>query len=184
MSLHDNVKQKKKNKKKRDCRDNPPSEVNPCPRYTVNITPTEQTGGAAYPEANLNTKIGRKIVGDSGATIFNCRPLHIPKIRWCPRAAARKRKQIRVFAEASVIEKRLPCGCIATQKVSAVSGRVKKEEDDDNGGRERIDGQTDRRYTTITVVRWEGRGGEGGDEEKERRNVPCKHGSGCLPQRQ
>jgi len=120
--------QKKKTRKKR-LQDNPPAEVNPCPRYTVNITPTEQTSRAAYPEANLNTKIGRKIVGDSGASIFNC-PLHTPKIRWCPRAVARKRKQIRVFAEASVIEKRLLCRRRATQKVSAVSGRVKKEDDD------------------------------------------------------
>lgn len=161
----------KKNTKKKRLQDNPPSEVNPCPRYTVNITPTEQTDGAAYPEANLNTKIGRKIVGDSGASIFNCRPLHTPKIRWCPRAAARKRKQILVFAEASVIEKRLLCRRRATQKVSAVSGRVKKEEEDDDG-----------RYTTATTVQEKGDGGGGGGEE--RRNVPCKHGSGCLPQRQ
>ena len=100
-------------------------------RYTVNITPTEQTDGAAYPEANLYTKIGRKIVGDSGTSIFNCRPLHTPKIRWCSRTAARKCKQICVFVEASVIEKRLLCR--ATQKVSAVLRKVKKEKYTTNG---------------------------------------------------
>lgn len=57
----------------------------------------------------------------------------------------------------------------ATQKVSAVSGRVKKEESDDGRGR---------------GTPSEGREREGGREGKERRNVPCKHGSGCLPQRQ
>jgi len=61
----------------------------------------------------------------------------------------------------------------ATQKVSAVSGRVKKEESDDG-----------RSGYTASKGRGREREREGGREGKERRNVPCKHGSGCLPQRQ
>lgn len=141
MSFHDNVlKKETKKQKKGGCTDNPPSEVNPCPRYTVNITLTEQTGGAAYPEANLNTKIGRKIVGDSGASIFNCRPLHTRKIRWCPRSRQKAQTDTRVCRSIRHRETCLLCRCIATQKVSAVSGRVKREEHNDDG---RMDARTD-----------------------------------------
>lgn len=43
-----------KKKKKKNCNAIPPP--GGIPVLAVNVTPTEQTGGAAYPEANLNTK--------------------------------------------------------------------------------------------------------------------------------
>lgn len=95
-------------------------------RCTVNTTPTKQTG-AAYPEANLNTKIGRKIVGDIVARRFLTAACRAPKIRRPPaRGRQKAQTDIRVCRSICHREDRLSF-VEPTQKVSAVSGRAKKE---------------------------------------------------------